>query len=187
MAKKATSKSDRELTVPGRYYRYAGIDEYEYVNGVGVGVTLYMQGCVHHCKGCHNPETWDFEGGKDMDMIVMAQLFETLDDPNVNRLTLSGGDPFNNVDFANDIALLFKINHPDKALWIFTGYTYEELVAEPKARCLLEKCDVLVDGEYIEELRDLSLAFRGSSNQRIIDVKKSLETSRIIEWRNEDE
>lgn len=187
MAKTAKAGSGRELTVPGRYYRYAGIDEYEYVNGQGVGVTLYMQGCVHHCKGCHNPETWDFEGGKDMDIIVMAQLFETLDDPNVKRLTLSGGDPFNNADFANDIAFLFKMNHPDKSLWIFTGYTYEDLVDDPKARSLLEKCDVLVDGEYIEELRDLSLAFRGSSNQRIIDVKKSLEASQIVEWRNENE
>lgn len=177
----------RELIVPGRYNRYAGIDEYEYVNGSGVGVTLYFQGCVHHCKGCHNPETWDFDGGKVMDILVWAKLFETLDDPNVKRLTFSGGDPFNNLDFANDIALLYKMKYPHKSLWIFTGYNFEDLVKNPKARCLLEKCDVLVDGEYVESLRDLSLAFRGSSNQRVIDVPKSLASSCVVEWSEENE
>lgn len=160
--------------------RIAGIDTYDINNGTGFGVTLFVQGCSHHCMGCHNPTTWAFDGGSICTEAAISKLFSILGDPNIVRLTISGGEPFDNIFFVLCIAGLFKKLFPQKKLWIFTGYTYEELLHKPMSDLLLKITDVLVDGPFELDKRDLSLAFRGSSNQRLIDVQKSLESDQVI-------
>ena len=142
-------------------------------NGLGFRVTLWVAGCSHHCKGCHNPETWAYNQGKKL-REVKKELFEQLDKPYVKGLTLSGGDPLTQTKFSLlELYLLLKEikkKFPDKDIWIYSGYTYEEIVSNKLRKLVLSQCDVLVDGPYRYALRDTSLPFRGSSNQRIIDL-----------------
>ena len=161
-------------------YNYAGIDTYDINNGKGFGVTLFVQGCPHHCNGCHNPETWDFDGGSPIDMVVLDKLYKLFNDDNIRRLTFSGGEPFANIEICVTIARQFKAFHPEKKIWIYTGYTLEELGNIADSGRLLELCDVLVDGPFKIDKTDLSLPFRGSSNQRIIDMKRTRESGKII-------
>lgn len=150
--------------------RYAGIETYDINNGTGFGVTLFVQGCSHHCDGCHNPSTWDFDGGMVFTEDVKEKLFEVLDNENIRRLTISGGEPFDNLDLVIPIAKEFKDKYPSKQLWIYTGYTFEDIEQILDASGLMDICNVIVDGEYKKDKRDLSLGFRGSSNQRIINI-----------------
>ena len=161
-------------------YNYAGIDTYDMNNGKGFGVTLFVQGCPHHCEGCHNPQTWNFNGGRKMDMSVVDSILDIAKDENIVRLTISGGEPFANIVPCVVIASEFKAIYPEKSIWIYSGYTFEEIQCITGADDLLDLCDVLVDGPYIQEKRDLSLAFRGSSNQRIIDLNKTREYGHIV-------
>ena len=160
-------------------YNYAGIDAFDINNGKGFGVTLFVQGCPHHCDGCHNPETWDFNGGKRADMRLLDILDGLFRDPNIVRFTISGGEPFANLALSISAACLFAHIKPDRPIWVYTGYLYEELGSISGAEDLLECCDVLVDGPFQLKRRDLSLPFRGSSNQRIIDMKKTRETGTV--------
>jgi len=161
-------------------YNYAGIDTYDINNGKGFGVTLFVQGCPHHCAGCHNPQTWDFNGGNVFTFETMDRLMDIASSDNIVRLTISGGEPFENVTLCEVVASNFKEKYPNKTIWVYSGYTYEQLTNHYDAHFLLDLCDVLVDGPYIKEKRDLSLAFRGSSNQRIIDLNKTREYGRIV-------
>lgn len=142
-------------------------------NGLGFRVTLWVAGCGHHCKGCHNPETWAYNQGKKL-KAVKKELFEKLSEPYIKGLTLSGGDPLsqNKLSLLELYLLLTEIKKkfPDKDIWIYSGYTYEEIVSNKLMNLVLSKCDILVDGPYKYALRDTSLPFRGSSNQRIIDL-----------------
>ena len=139
------------------------------VDGIGLRTSLYCAGCENHCPGCHNPQSWDKKGGE---AISVEELYERIVEADMN-VTFTGGDPMLNPE--GFIALAQRIKqHTHKTIWCYTGYTFEELLAHPTRRQLVELCDVIVDGRYIEEERDLSLHFRGSKNQRIIDVKKSL-------------
>ena len=142
-------------------------------NGLGFRVTLWVAGCGHHCKGCHNPETWAYNQGKKL-KAVKKELFEKLSKPYIKGLTLSGGDPLsqNKLSLLELYLLLTEIKKkfPDKDIWIYSGYTYEEIVSNKLMNLVLSKCDILVDGPYKYALRDTSLPFRGSSNQRIIDL-----------------
>lgn len=162
-------------------FRYAGIDKDEVVNGEYVGATIYTQFCSHHCKNCHNPSTWSKNGGNEFNKNILDDIikyFSTV--PYAKRLTISGGDPMDNIGLTNIIASEFKYLFPEKKLWIYTGYTYEYLKEKIEYKAILELCDVLVDGRYIDELRDITLAYRGSSNQRVIDVKKSIEENKVV-------
>lgn len=173
--------------------RYAKIDDCEICNGSGVGVSLFVQGCHRHCKGCFNSETWDFNGGKEWNDEVKNQFLTLVDRPYIQRVTLLGGEA---LAFENQPDILFLIRDlknqfPDKKIWLYTGYTLSEndfeergIIApiKPFLNEILRSCDVIVDGEYKEELRDLTLAFRGSSNQRLIDVKKTIQEKTIILW-----
>jgi len=162
-------------------YNYAGIDVYDINNGKGFGITLFIQGCPHRCKGCHNPQTWDFNGGRSIAKDKVFDLILSLaNNDNIVRLTLSGGEPFANIPICAQIAGAFKMQNPNKSVWVYSGYTYEELCELDGANYLLDECDVLVDGPYVHEKRDLSLAFRGSSNQRIIDLNKTREQNKIV-------
>lgn len=163
--------------------KYAGIDAFDICNGVGCGVTLFVQGCSHHCQECHNPETWSFDGGKVFEQKTFDLLFSYLDQESVTRFTISGGEPFDNVALIHPLVKAFKSKFPNKKLWIYSGYTFEELfiaaITNDDIRTILRLCDVLVDGEFQHKKKDLSLAYRGSANQRIIDVQKSIKYNQI--------
>ena len=151
--------------------RYHSIDKCSVNDGKGIRVVLYCSGCVHHCKGCHNPETWDFDSGKEFDDNAKAELFESLDKPYIDGITFSGGDPLCSYDDVFSLILEIREKFPNKNIWVYSGYTLEDLIKCGK-EAILEYIDVLVDGRYIEELRDVTLAFRGSKNQRILEKGK---------------
>lgn len=159
---------------------YCNIKRRDIANGIGVRVTLFVSGCTHHCKGCFQPETWDFAYGQLFDEAAQTIIFDELAQPFVNGLTLLGGEPFEPDNQRGLLPFLrtVKERFPSKTVWAYSGYTWEELTGPSRARCevtdeLLELVDVLVDGEFVEALKDISLRFRGSANQRILDVPKS--------------
>lgn len=152
--------------------RYLQITSPDINNGLGFRVTLWVAGCSHHCKFCHNPETWDYNQGR---TDIKDELFEKIDKPYIKGLTLSGGDPLSQSDKdlqdLYELLIEFKKKFPDKDIWIYAGDTYEEAIQNPYKKMILNLCDVMVEGKYVHELRDLSLPFRGSSNQKIINLK----------------
>lgn len=169
---------------------YGEIKNYDIANGEGVRVSLFVSGCTHHCKNCFNAETWDFNYGKPFTKETENLLIEYLSHDYIDGLTVLGGEPF---EPSNQSALLpflkrVRQNLPNKTIWCYTGYLFdEELLNESRARCeytdeMLSLIDVLVDGEFVQDLYDISLSFRGSSNQRIIDVSKSLKTGSIVNY-----
>ena len=166
---------------------YGEIKNYDIANGEGVRVSLFVSGCTHHCKNCFNPETWSFEYGKPFTKETEDYIIECLSPDYIDGLSLLGGEPFEPQNQEVLLPFLRRIRKelPNKTVWCYTGYLFDrELLSESRARCeftdeMLSLIDVLVDGEFIQALHDISLAFRGSSNQRIIDVQKSLETGEI--------
>lgn len=169
---------------------YQGITKADVVNGRGVRVVLWVSGCSLHCKNCHNPETWERTSGSVFDRQAKINLFQALDKPYIQGLTLSGGHPLEeyNIKEIYDLIKEVKEIYPQKDIWLYTGFTWEMLMDEKinneelsaLYKSVIAMCDIIVDGPYIDELRDITLAWRGSSNQRIIDVKKSLEAGRAI-------
>ena len=166
---------------------YGEIKNYDIANGEGVRVSLFVSGCTHHCKNCFNPETWSFEYGKPFTKETEDYIIECLSPDYIDGLSLLGGEPFEPQNQEALLPFLRKVKNelPNKNIWCYTGYLFDsELLSESRARCeftdeMLSLIDVLVDGEFVQALHDISLAFRGSSNQRIIDVQKSLETGEI--------
>lgn len=138
-------------------------------NGEGVRVTIWSAGCSHHCPGCHNPQTWDFKGGHEMTQEEENFLFKELSHKYIKGVTFSGGDPLDQYIQTYNMAKKLKEKFPDKDIWLYTGYTYEELWKLKKNE-ILKYIDVLVDGLFKKELLDLSLAFRGSKNQRVLKL-----------------
>ena len=136
-------------------------------NGEGCRVTLWVAGCTHHCKGCHNPQTWSFKSGREFTEDIKNKLYNVLKLPYIKGITLSGGDPLDSFDDIFELVRDIKNSFNDKDIWLFSGYTLEDIQNSDK-NIILEYIDVLVDGEFKEELKDLSLKFRGSSNQRIL-------------------
>ena len=161
--------------------RLAGVIRESIVDGPGIRMTVFTQGCPHHCKGCHNEQTWDFEGGYDSS--TQRILEEAQKDPILRGLTFSGGEPFAQAESLSILAKEAKEKGYD--IFCYTGYTFEHLVSQfdnhPEYKELLENCDWLVDGPFILDKRSLMLKFRGSTNQRILDVKKSLETMSAVD------
>lgn len=146
----------------------AGIDKESIVNGPGIRFTVFFQGCFRHCKGCHNRDTWSPIGGRST--TVDAIIAEMESDPLITGLSLSGGEPFLQIDAASELA--DYAHGRGWTVWCWTGYKLEDLKGSPRHESLLNKIDVLIDGEYVEELRSLDLPWRGSSNQRVIDMHK---------------
>lgn len=161
---------------------YLKIDKCDYLNGKGVGVVLWLSGCNHHCNGCQNQKSWSVSAGQSFDERAEDELLEYLKLPYISRLTLSGGDPLHENNLQDVLNLVNKIRLllPKKTIWLYTGYTLEECVENATRRQIISKCDVLVDGKYIDSQRDITLRWRGSSNQRVIDVKKSLLKGEIV-------
>ena len=146
------------------------------VDGPGFRTSIYCAGCRHACPGCHNPQSWDFSGGHPMSTEDIMRIIEA--DPYAN-VTFSGGDPMHQPEGFTELARAIR-ERTNKDIWCFTGFTFETLVNNPRHRQLLELIDVLVDGPFIKSLRDENLLFRGSSNQRLIDVPVSLKKGEIV-------
>ena len=137
------------------------------MDGPGFRTSIYCAGCAHRCPGCHNPQSWDFAGGKE---VTVEELLEVIKYDEFANVTFSGGDPLYQVEAFTELARRVK-EETDKTIWCYTGFTYEEVLADPRLSQILPYLDVLVDGPYVEALRDTDLPFRGSSNQRIINLK----------------
>lgn len=146
------------------------------VDGPGFRTSIYCAGCRHACPGCHNPQSWDFSGGHPMSTEQIMRIIEA--DPYAN-VTFSGGDPMYQPEGFTELARVIR-QRTSKDIWCFTGFTFETLINNPRHRQLLELIDVLVDGPFIKSLRDESLLFRGSSNQRLIDVPASLKAGKAV-------
>lgn len=150
--------------------RYATVKKYDVANGPGVRVSLYTQGCPHHCPGCFNPETWEFDAGNVLTAEIMDTIIEQGKSQFISGLSILGGEPFaQNLTILNDIITRFK-KETGKTVWVWTGYLYEDLIKNPGAKEVLDNIDVLVDGPFIESEKDLTLIYRGSRNQRVLKL-----------------
>lgn len=166
---------------------YCNIKKFDIADGTGVRVSLFVSGCTHHCKGCFQPETWDFDYGQNFCEETENEIINALSPDYIDGLTVLGGEP---MEIQNQKALLpflkkVKLLYPEKSIWIYSGYTFEELTGDLRSKCeetseILSLTDVLVDGEFMLDKKNISLKFRGSENQRIIDIKKTLEKGQII-------
>lgn len=160
--------------------KYNYIDECEAINGIGFGVSLYTQGCPYHCPGCFNPETWDFNKGKDWTKDNEDYIIKLLEPTQMRRLTILGGEPLieRNIKPLEQLCKRIKELYPDKQIWLYTGGDFESKSEEYYD--LIKYIDVLIDGQFKLELRDITLKWKGSSNQRVIDVQKSLKHKETI-------
>ena len=160
--------------------RYAQIRSLDISNGEGVGIALYTQGCRFHCKNCFNSELWDYTKGKEWSSEVEDYLVSLLSRDYIDRISFLGGEPLSEENLEDLDNLLNRIRKecPSKKIWMYTGYTYEAI--KDRLSYILKNVDVLVDGLYIDELRDLKLEFRGSSNQRVIDIQNTIKCNEVI-------
>ena len=162
---------------------YGNIKYYDISNGDGVRTSLFVSGCNHHCKGCFNEVAWDFDYGKEFSYNTLKEILDSLKPDYIAGLSILGGEPldYKNINAVSTIVEIVRKSFPNKSIWVYTGYTYEELLERNNlfTSLILNKIDVLVDGKFIEELKDISLKFRGSSNQRIIDMNKTRELGKI--------
>lgn len=168
---------------------YGAIKKCDIANGVGVRTVLFVSGCTHHCKGCFQPETWNFDYGERYTKETEDEIIESLKPDYVDGITLLGGEPFEPENQRELVKLLRRIKKelPQKTVWSFSGFTYEELTGDSRAVCevtneMLSMLDVLVDGEFVEAKRNISLRFRGSENQRLIDMNKTRKEGKIVLW-----
>ena len=161
--------------------RFIKIKDNDIANGVGITMSLWTQGCPHHCKGCFNMETWDFNKGKEFTELDLKYIFDNINKNDIHRdLSILGGEPLcpQNIEGVINLCKEFKKIYPNKKIYIWTGYTLEEFNDTQKS--ILKYIDVIVDGKFIEEKRNLSLKLRGSENQRVINVKETLKNKKII-------
>lgn len=181
--------------------RYACIRSLDISNGEGVGVSLFVQGCPFHCKNCFNSDTWDFNGGKEWTKEIKDKFMKLIDRSYIKRISFLGGECLAEQNLNEVLKLIqeIRISFPEKTIWLYTGFEWDQImdikVIQPIFSCkdlenkiqnilkrqeIIKQCDVLVDREYIDEQKDLSLKFRGSKNQRVIDVKQSLVQNKIV-------
>lgn len=173
---------------------YSNLIQYDCANGEGWRTTLFVSGCDFHCKGCFNPESQDFNYGEPFTMFTIKNILDMVKDDKISGLSLLGGDPLcqSCSDLINLISLCKRVHHFGKTVWLWSGFTLEQIfspynnydeVPHWKYRQeLIKNVDIFIDGPFIEELKDLSLKWRGSSNQRIIDVQESLKQNKIVLW-----
>lgn len=160
--------------------RYNKIRKMDISNGEGIRVSIFMQGCAFHCKNCFNPETHDFNGGNEFNDSTIERILTLCDKDSISGLSILGGEPMhpNNIEGTTRLAKMFKKKFPNKTLWAWSGYKFDEYLKDKE---IVNYLDVLVDGQYIDELSNPTLKWKGSENQRVIDVKKSLESNKIVE------
>ena len=157
---------------------YSVIRPLDIANGPGIRVSIFVSGCRNRCVGCFNPETWSFTYGQPFTSETMSELLWALKDPNISGLSILGGDPFEaeNCETVYHICKKVKERFPEKDIWVWTGYSLDDVWEEP----LLKYIDVLVDGKFEQDKKDLRLKWRGSSNQRVIDIRKTFETGKVV-------
>lgn len=178
--------------------RYAQIRECDVSNGEGVGVALFVQGCNFHCYNCFNKDTWDFNGGKEWTSEVEDKFMDLASKPYIKRISILGGEPLadENLDGVLDLVNKFRFLMPEKTIWLYSGYTWEEtmedaiaydelgafffLENDKKRYQIISQCDILVDGRYIDSKRNVQLMYRGSENQRIISVQESIKQNKLV-------
>lgn len=177
--------------------RYASIRNLDVSNGENIGVSLFTQGCDRkpHCKNCFNSETWDFNGGKEWTEEAKNKFMELIDRPYIRRISVLGGEPLaeQNLDEVLSLIKEIRISFPEKTIWLYTGYELSEIIKQEqyekvsgtpniwsKRWEIIKLCNIVVDGEYIDEQKDLTLKWRGSKNQRVIDVKQSLAQNKMV-------
>ena len=181
---------------------YAHIRSMDISNGEGIGVSLFVQGCDFHCKNCFNSETWEFSKGQEWNDKTKNQFLKLIETPFIQRVSILGGEPLHPKNVQNVLKIVdeIRVSYPAKNIWLYTGYTWEEIWIKDniktgdKVKDMREKairnlrrqvvrmCDVLIDGRYVDELRDISLHWRGSSNQRVINVQETLKQNQIVLW-----
>ena len=181
---------------------YAQIRSMDISNGEGIGVSLFVQGCDFHCKNCFNSETWEFSKGQEWNDKTKNQFLKLIETPFIQRVSILGGEPLHTQNVQNVLKIVdeIRVSYPTKNIWLYTGYTWEEIWIKDniktgdKVKDMREKaiknlrrqvvrmCDVLIDGRYVDELRDISLHWRGSSNQRVINVQETLKQNQIVLW-----
>lgn len=168
---------------------YHNITKDDMLNGDGLRVVLWVAGCTHHCKNCQNPITWDPNGGIEFDISANEEICAELEKDYIDGITLSGGDPlcYTNLEVIEQLVTNIKEQYPTKTIWMYTGFSWEDLMDCPwddfeARRRILKHVDVLVDGKFVEELKDITYPWAGSTNQRVIDVQKSLEQGCAIKW-----
>lgn len=159
--------------------RYNKIRKMDISNGPGVRVSIFFQGCAFHCKNCFNPETWDFKAGKDFNDEVINKILDLCDDESIAGLSMLGGEPWHplNIEGTTKLAKAFKERFPNKNIWSWSGFNFEDYLSKQDG---IKFVDVIVDGQFVDELRNPNLKWKGSSNQRVIDVKKSLKKGKVI-------
>ena len=159
--------------------RYNKIRKMDISNGPGVRVSIFMQGCIFHCKNCFNPETWDFNGGNEFTDETINKVIELCSKDYIVGLSILGGEPMHptNIEGTTRLAKIFKAKYPNKTLWVWSGFLFDR---DLKGKEVLNYIDVLVDGQYMDDLHNPTLSWRGSSNQRIIDVQKSLKNNSVV-------
>lgn len=174
--------------------RYSSMRNLDISNGEGVGVSLFVQGCPFHCFGCFNSDTWDFNGGKEWTEKTKNKFMKLINRPYIKRISFLGGECLAEQNLDEILSLIKQVRNsfPDKTIWLYTGYSYSEIFRGQssclsqeglnnfKRREIIKLCDVVVDGEYIDEQKDLSLKWRGSKNQHVIDVKQSLAQNKMV-------
>ena len=151
--------------------KYAAIKENDYINGEGICVSFWVQGCPHRCEGCHNPEQWDFNGGYELPNDYKGQIIKAISANGLTRnFSILGGEPLcpNNIDLVLNTVSAVRVAYPHIKIFIWTGYSFEDIKQDIKVQEILEKIDVLIDGPYKQELRDVTLKLRGSANQKIL-------------------
>ena len=158
---------------------YNKIRKMDISNGPGIRVSVFFQGCHFHCKGCFNPDTWDFNGGKEFNDDVINHILDLCDNEVISGLSILGGEPLNpkNINGSTKLAKLFKEKYPNKTIWLWSGYLYDEYIIDKE---IINYLDVIVDGQFKIDLFNSSLKYKGSSNQRVIDVKKTIKNKKII-------
>ena len=159
--------------------RYNKIRKMDISNGPGVRVSIFMQGCAFHCENCFNPDTWDFNGGEEFTDETIEKVLELCSQDHIVGLSILGGEPMhpNNIEGTTRLAKAFKERFPKKSLWAWSGFLFDR---DLKDKEVMKYLDVLVDGQFVDALHDFRLAWRGSSNQRVIDVQKSLKKNEIV-------
>lgn len=177
--------------------RYSSMRNLDISNGEGVGVSLFVQGCPFHCKNCFNSDTWDFNGGKEWTEKTKNKFMELIDRPYIKRVSFLGGECLadQNLDEVLKLVKQIRISFPEKTIWLYTGYTWEQLVYSRmpsgvgkekeflnwnRRNEIISNIDICIDGEYVDNLKDLTLKWRGSKNQRVIDVKQSLTQNKVV-------
>ena len=163
--------------------RYNKVRNMDISNGPGVRVSIFMQGCTFHCKNCFNPETHDFMGGEEFTEDTIDQVLKLCENANVEGLSILGGEPMHpmNIEGTTELAKKFKEKFPNKNLWVWTGFLFDRDLQNKE---VLKYIDVLVDGQYVDELRDPRLKYNGSSNQRVIDVQNSVKQGKVIFYKD---